>query len=40
LRDRAAFGRMREALHKVRDSLGTPGASKRVATVILRECRA
>jgi lipid-A-disaccharide synthase len=40
LRDRAAFGRMREALHKVRDSLGTPGASKRAATVILRECRA
>ena len=40
LRDRTASCRMREALHKVRDSLGTPGASKRAATMILQECRA
>ena len=39
LRDRAAYGQMREALQHVRSSLGESGASKRAAAVVLAECR-
>jgi lipid-A-disaccharide synthase len=40
LRDREASRQMREALGKVRASLGIPGASRRAAQVVLAECRA
>jgi lipid-A-disaccharide synthase len=39
LRDRVAYGQMREALQHVRASLGEPGASQRAAAVVLAECR-
>jgi lipid-A-disaccharide synthase len=38
LRDRVAYGQMREALQQVRSSLGEPGASQRAAAVVLAEC--
>ncbi|TKB80807.1 MAG: lipid-A-disaccharide synthase [Nitrospira sp.] len=40
LRDRPAWERMRGELRAVRDALGTPGASRRAAQVVLSECRA
>ncbi|MEK7268547.1 MAG: lipid-A-disaccharide synthase, partial [Nitrospirota bacterium] len=40
LRDEAALSGMRAAFRAVRDSLGSPGASRRAAEVILKECRA
>jgi lipid-A-disaccharide synthase len=40
LGDPAALARMRARLRAVRESLGTPGASKRAAAVVLAECRA
>jgi lipid-A-disaccharide synthase len=40
LRDRAAWFTMRDELRKVREALGTPGASRRAAEVVLSECRA
>lgn len=39
LRDRVAYGQMREALQHVRASLGEPGASRRAAAVVLAESR-
>jgi lipid-A-disaccharide synthase len=39
LRDSAASRQMREALRAVRESLGSPGASRRAATVVLAECQ-
>ncbi|MDH4185767.1 MAG: lipid-A-disaccharide synthase [Nitrospira sp.] len=39
LRDPAAYRDMQEALVQVRQSLGTPGASRRAAEVALSECR-
>ena len=38
LRDRVAYRQMREALQRVRASLGQPGASQRAAAVVLAEC--
>ena len=38
LQDRDASGRMRDALRVVKASLGTPGASRRAASVVLKEC--
>ena len=40
LRDEAALGGMRAAFRAVRDSLGSPGASRRAAEAVLKECRA
>jgi lipid-A-disaccharide synthase len=39
LRDRVAARQMREAFRAVRQSLGSPGASKRAAALVLAECR-
>lgn len=40
LRDEAALSGMRAAFRAVRDSLGSPGASRRAAEAVLKECRA
>jgi lipid-A-disaccharide synthase len=40
LTDGQAAGRMKAELRKVREALGSPGASRRAAAVILEECRA
>ena len=40
LADGQAAGRMRAELRKVREALGSPGASTRAAEVVLEECRA
>jgi lipid-A-disaccharide synthase len=40
LHDRHAHDQMKAGLREVRQSLGTPGASRRAAEVILAECRA
>ncbi len=39
LRDRSAYGGMREALRAVREQLGNPGASRRAAEAILAGCQ-
>jgi lipid-A-disaccharide synthase len=40
LHDRHAYDEMKAGLREVRQSLGTPGASRRAAEVVLAECRA
>ncbi len=40
LNDRTAYNDMKQALAKVRGSLGEPGGSRRAAEVVLSECRA
>jgi lipid-A-disaccharide synthase len=40
LHDRRAYDEMKAGLREVRQSLGTPGASRRAAEVVLAECRA
>jgi lipid-A-disaccharide synthase len=40
LGDRQAADRMKAELRKVREALGSPGASRRAAEVVLKECRA
>lgn len=40
LADERAAGLMRAELRKVRDALGSPGASRRAAAAVLAECRA
>ncbi len=40
LSDEAALSGMRAAFRAVRDSLGSPGASRRAAEAVLKECRA
>jgi len=40
LADAQAAGRMKAELRKVREALGSPGASRRAAEVVLAECRA
>jgi lipid-A-disaccharide synthase len=40
LADGQAAGDMREELRRVRDTLGSPGASRRAAAVVLAECQA
>jgi lipid-A-disaccharide synthase len=39
LQDRTASDEMKIALRKVRESLGTPGASQRAASVVVAQCR-
>ncbi|TLY27226.1 MAG: lipid-A-disaccharide synthase [Nitrospirae bacterium] len=38
--DRTSYDTMKAALHRVRGSLGEPGASRRAAAVVLAECQA
>ena len=40
LEDRVAYGQMQAALREVRVALGEPGASRRAAEAVLKECRA
>jgi lipid-A-disaccharide synthase len=40
LQDRTAYDEMKRALRKVRESLGSPGASQRAASVVVGQCRA